>query len=67
MQPKKDKSLKINDDILRANKITIELFYIYYLDNKGELENAYLNQKSIKNFTEFCIDKYIEFDKLLYS
>ena len=59
--------MKIDKTIIEKSKVIYELFHIFYEDRKAELENDFLSQNQYKNFTEFCIEKWREFDKLLFT
>jgi len=59
--------MKIDKTIIEKSEVIYELFHIFYEDRKAELENDFLSQNQYKNFTEFCIEKWREFDKLLFT
>jgi len=59
--------MNINEETLINENVTVELFYIFYEDRKEALENDFLDQSKIKDFTIFCIKEWKEFDNALFS
>lgn len=56
-------NFEIDEEILKRENVTHELFYVFYLDEKERLENLYLSsKKNHENFTLFCIDEWRKFD-----
>jgi len=61
-------NFQIDDDILKAENVVEELFYVFYLDEKERLENLYLSsKKNYENFTLFCIEEWRKFDDMLFT
>jgi len=70
LEGRKPISFKINKDIVEKRGVSYELFYIFISDSKALLENEYINKRLAfkdKSFTDFCVDEYIEFDRLLFT
>jgi len=70
LENRKPISFKIDKNIVERRGVSYELFHIFISDSKALLENEYIDQRLAfknKSFTDFCIDEYIEFDKLLFT
>ena len=61
------RELNIDKEALENAGVIYELFYIFYDDQKAELESSFLRQKRYKSFTEFCIEKFKEFDEAIFT
>jgi hypothetical protein len=59
--------MNIKKETLVNENISIELFTIFYEDRKNELENDFISQDKIKDFTLFCIEEWKEFDNALFT
>ena len=61
-------TLNIDKEIIEKEDIIPELFYLFFDEEKENLEGEFFSQDILnKNFTHFCIEKWKEFDHALYG